>query len=544
MRSVAKRLVWGVAIGLLAAVLAVAGVFESGLAERWMRAAFIREIEQRTGAKVEIEEFRFHAWRLRAEIEGLTLHGFEGPGEAPLLRADHVQVAIRIVSFLGRSAALDELIVDRPHVAVRFDAQGRNNLPAPTVRAGTGIWHETLFRLGIGRIDCRDGSLEFNSRRVPVSFSGRNFEFALHRESRAGTADAYAGELRWKQVEWAQPRAVPVRFDLTAKFTLHRDAFELNEMVWKLSHSEIELQAERPTFARSDWNLRYRGNVSLADVRTFFEARETPDGVAEVSGKANYIGTALGNLQPEMPRRERAPEAGEWTASGYYRVREIRVTNPWFHPGGMETSGDYEIAQKRLVVPNLHVVALGGAANGRLEMNFDGLAFRTTAQLRGAHLASIFAAVDNREFPVRPLHWDASVDVDAETTWTGNFEHLRSKGETRWSPQTMPAAGTIPVTARIEYDFSGDRRNVSVEPSEITMPKSQVRMEGVLGAADSGMEVDFHTDDLLDWDDFISAVRGPDALRGRIAGKVTWTGRILGPLKWASHASSRASRRT
>lgn len=524
---------WGrrALIVLAAGALAVAGIFESGLAERWMRRAIIRQIEQRTGARAQIGGFHFHAFRLRAEIDDLTVHGLEGPGEAPLFHADHVNVAIRVVSFFGRQIALDELVVEHPQVAIRIDPNGHSNLPTPKARAREGAWRETLFRLRIGRIELRDGSVNFNNRRVPLAVGGRNFEFALHHEAPANAPDSYAGLLRWQQVELAERRYMPFRFDLSAKFTLHRDALELDELVWKLPNSELDLRAELPSFARPDWNLRYRGRLSLADVRTILRAPRTPDGIAEFSGQAHYAGVEQRSGTRERGEdRKGAPPGGEWTASGYYHAHDIRMTYQWFHAGGIETSGDYEVAQRRLEVPNLRVKALGGGVEGRLEMDFQGLAFRTETHLRGASLAGIFAALDNRSFPVHALHWDGLVDADSENTWNANFRHFRTKGETRWSPPTAAAGGIIPVTARIDYDYSEALRKVDVAPSEIRTPRAQVNMEGMLGAADSAMEATFQTDDLLDWNDFIRAVRGPHAESSRITGKAAWRGRILGPL--------------
>jgi translocation and assembly module TamB len=533
-------------ISIVAAALVVAGIFESGLAERWMRRALVSQLEQRTGGRVHIGGFHFHAWRLRAEIEDLTLHGLEGPGEPPLFHADRVDVAIRILSFFGREIALDELIVERPQVAVRIDSNGRSNLPSPKPRAGARPWRDTLFRLRVGKLDLRDGSVAFNNRRAPLAVGGRNFEFSLHYEAPANAPDSYAGRLRWQQVELTERRYLPFRFDLSAKFTLHRDAFELDELVWKLPHSELNLRAELPSFARSDWNLRYRGRVSLADVRAIFRAPTTPDGIADFSGQAHYAaGTQLGAAPARGAGGGGAQAGGAWTGSGYYHGHDIRMPYQWFHAGGIETSGDYELAQRRLVVPNLRVRALGGAVDGRLEMDFEELAFRTNTHLRGASLATIFAALDNRDFPVHALHWDGVVDADSENTWNANFRHFRTKGETRWSPPATLAAGAIPVTARIEYDYSQDRRRVAVSPSEIRMPKAQINMDGKLGASDSAMNVTFRAEDLLDWNGFINVLRGPDAAPSRIAGKAAWSGRILGPITgptFAGHVQAAEAR--
>src|SRR4029077_5223192 len=190
----------------------------------------------------------------------------------------------------------------------------------------------------------------------------------------------------------------------------------------------LNLRAELPTFANPDWNVRYRGRLSLADVRTIFREPTTPDGIAEFSGRGSYI-------------------SGEWTGSGHYSGREISMPYQWFHARGIETWGDYEVAQQRLVVPKFGIRALAGSINGRLEVDFKNLAFRTETQLRGASLAAAFDAVNNKNFPVDTFHWDARMEVDSVNTWEANFKHFRSKGESRWFPPEPLVSGKLPVSA-------------------------------------------------------------------------------------------------
>ena len=64
-----KRWTWRALILIVAAVLIVAAIFETGLAERWMRGAVVRQIEQRTGARVEMGGFHFQLWGLRVSAE-------------------------------------------------------------------------------------------------------------------------------------------------------------------------------------------------------------------------------------------------------------------------------------------------------------------------------------------------------------------------------------------------------------------------------------------------------------------------------------------
>ena len=500
-----------VMIGVIAIV-----IFETGLAERWIRNELIGEIEQGTGARVEMGGFHFRLWGLRAEIDNLTLHGLEASDQPPLFHADRIDASIRVVSFFGRQIALDKLIVRRPETAVRIDRNGHSNIPTPKSRGSNPSWRATLFQLRIGQLAVNDGGARFNDQRVPVEIQGQNFDFTLHYDAPADGPDSYIGNLSWQQVKLASFKDVPFPFDLSAKFTLHRDSFEADEIVFKTLHSNLNLRAELPSFARSDWDLKYRGRISLADVRKITREPTTPDGDADFSGQARYVGEA--------------GTASEWTASGYYSSTDVRMPYKWFHDRGIAASGDYEVANQRLVVPNLKVRAFEGTVDGRLEMDFKGLAFRTQTRLRGMKLAEVFTALENNDFPVPSLHWDSAIEIDSVNTWNANFKHFHTAGEMRWLPPATLAPGMIPASARVEFDYGTDKEIVSLMPSEISTPKTQLDFEGPLGKFDSGLEVNFRADDLTEWDDFISAIRGPEAGPHRVGGKIAWRGRILGPL--------------
>jgi translocation and assembly module TamB len=497
---------------LVASVVLLACVLLwTGLVENWIRRDIVSKIEEGTGARVELGAFHFHLWKLRVNVDGLTLHGLEDKNAPPLFHANNVEVGIRIVSFFGRKIALEELIVVRPQVTVRIEKNGRSNMPTPKEETTGFAWRETLFSLQAGRVELRDGYVSFNDRRTPLALTGKNLEFTLNFSPSGTGPDAYIGNLKWQQVELAEGHDTPFHFDISTKFTLRRDSFELDDLNCKVAHSELNLRAELASFAKPDWNLHYRGRVSLEDVRTIYRVPTVPDGIADFAGQARYT-------------------SGEWTASGHYDGHDIRLPFKYFHAGGLETRGDYEVARKRMVVPNLSVRALGGTVDGRLEMDFHDLAFRTETKLRGDDLATILTALDNPDFPVHTLHWDGSVNVDSVNTWKKDFQHFQTAGRCWWTPTETPAQGMIPAGANIAYDYSNDKLAIALQPSEITMPNSRLDFDGTLGSDDSALELKLHADNLAEWDDFINILRGKDEPPVRTTGKMVWQGRILGPL--------------
>lgn len=501
-----KLLLLVVLLGVLALVL----IAESGLADRWAHQLVVGQIEKMTGARVELPAFRFHLWGLRAELDGLTLHGREEEG-MPLFHADRIRLRAHIVSFWDRKIALDELLIERPSVAVRIDEGGRSNVPAPKVQRATRPWREQLFDLRIGRLRLDDGSVLYNDVRVPLAVEGQNFRFALDFDAPAPGKEYYVGALSWQGVNIAARRYLPFRSDLSARFTLARDSFSLDELRWKLPHSEIDARAELPSFSRPAWSFHYRGRLSFDDLRTILRKPSTPGGKVDFSGDAQYA-------------------AGEVSANGHYTAHDVAMPYQWFHAKGIESWGRYQANQRRLELPEFEARALGGILRGHLQMDFRNLAFRVESHVRGASLAAVLDAVNNPNLPVDTMHWDGSVDVDAMNTWTADFKHFRSRGESRWSPPAALPAGKIPATARIDYDYEMDRRAVQLNHSEISTPTSHVQFDGTLGAADSALEATFDTQDLLAWDDFINDLRGKDAEPKRVAGRASWKGRVLGPL--------------
>jgi len=531
-----KRVLAGALILVTLVVLAVATILKSGFAERWIRREIVSRIEQGTGARVDIGAFHMNLWQLKFEIDDLTVHGLEAADVPPLFHAQRVDVGLHIISFLGRTISLDELTVERPEVAVRIDREGRTNLPVPRARSASRPWRQTLFNLRVRHLELKDGTVSYNDRRTPLAVDGGNLDFVLRYDAPAMGADSYAGNLEWRDVRVAAKRDLPFPFDFSAKFLLRRDSFEADELIVKVLHSQLNLRAELPSFAQPAWNLRYRGRLDLVDIRHIFRSPNTPGGDVEFSGQAHYAAADALN-------RSSVRGAG-WTASGYYGSRDIKLPYTYFHESGIQSDGNFEVANGHLVVPNVRVHDMGGTTTGRLEMDFAGLVFRSKTQMRGVSLPRLFDALDNPKLPVRSLHWDGVMEVDSVNTWHANFKNFRTTGEMRWSAPSAQVAGKIPATARVEFDYRSDRETVAIRQSEISTPTATVGLDGLLGADDSALEVQFHSGDLAAWDDFISAIRGPEAGTHRISGQATWRGRILGPLTgstFAGHLSARGA---
>ncbi len=512
-----RRLAWLFRLAGLLLLLAAGGVailVRTGLDERWAHGAIVRQIENMTGGRAELAAFRFRLLGLRAELHGLTIHGREPEGTPPFFHADRLVVDVRIDSLVRRKISLDEITLDRPAVHVRFDEQGASNVPVPRLRrqpAPGKPFQERIFEVVIRRLRVNDGYILYNHVRAPLVAEGGGFQFALDYEQPADAEPRYTGRFTWEQFLVVARRYLPFPTGIAGEFTLTREQFRLSRLRWTLPHSAFALTANVENLARPQWQVRYEGQLNLEDLREILRKPNSPSGLVDLSGQ---LDNASGKLN--------------W--QGRYQAREITLRYRWFHAGGIETRGEYRLADGRVVVPDFEARALGGVIHGRLEFTLADQRFRVTSQARGLSVAEVLAAVNNPTLPVAALSWRGSMDVDAETTWLRDFKSVESRGISIWAPPLVPPETGQPVAARLEYHYVMDADAVELRQSEISTPESVLTFDGRLGQAGSSLRVEFRTEDLQPWNDFIYALREPGTERVPILGRVHWNGRVTGRL--------------
>ena len=144
-RSVGVRILRGAAwtvLGLvmLLIVVVVGLSWYSRTADFQNRVAkeLVGVLEDATGGKVDIGHVDLNVWHLAVEVDGLVIHGLEGPGEAPYLAADKIFVRIKLVNLLAHTAGgatghigLNLLRIEGPRVHLIVDKEGRTNQPVP-----------------------------------------------------------------------------------------------------------------------------------------------------------------------------------------------------------------------------------------------------------------------------------------------------------------------------------------------------------------------------------------------------------------------------
>lgn len=519
MKRWAVRVFLGLVLFVVVVIVLFAVILNTGTLDRWARGYIVKKIGSSLATQAQLQGFHFQLRGLTAELDGLTIHGREGPGLPPFFHADHIQVGVHILSLLHHKISLGDVQITEPSIFIRIDENGKSNVPVPPRKRASKPWQTQLFDLQIAQLKISNGVMLFNDAKIPLDVEGQNFEFAMNYQAALSPQDSYFGQLQWKQVDMTLRRYLPFRFDIATKFTLTRTAVSIDDVQLRLPHTTLNARAEIKSFQPLDIDFHYQGLLSLPDLRVILRKTSMPDGNVDLAGSASYA-------------------QHKFQLNGDYRARGLVLAYPWFHSKDIESWGDVNVADNRLRLPVFHARALGGTLVGKLTMDFKGLAFRTDTKVAGASLAAVLDAVNNPSLPVRTLHWDGILEADTICTWNRDFKHFAVNGVTAWSPPVEHQPGRIPATSQIKFDYVMDRGSVILQPSTITTPHSHLDFSGALGKHKSALQAKFHTGRIEDWSDFISDLRGNEKDSSPITGSADWNGNLSGPLTGPTFAGS------
>ena len=509
-----RHVAWVLAAKIFLIVTGLMIFFGSGAGNPLLSRLLVSRLERMTGGKVELRALSIRWFAMRTTIKGLVIHGREPAGTEPLFTAVEVQAGLRIDSFWGRRVSLDELVVQQPHLHIRVDKNGTTNVPAPPQPASINKpLRDTIFELHIRRLLLSDGWVLYNDIETPITVHGGDLRLGL---DVGGTPDhpLYLGNLDWQNLQFTSKPYVPLRVSLSAKFTLWRDGFTLEQGVLSAGHSHLDAQAEMNSFSNPQWSFRYRGWVELLDIRETLREPMVPTGRVDLRGEGRFAG-------------------GQYKGSGSYSGQGIALPYEVFHATGLTSHGSYRIDNLGLEIPDFFAGAFGGRVTGRVTMRFDGLKFRADTHVQDAKLAAVLPSIEHRDFPIDELHWDARMTADTVETWSGPFQHFEISVNTVWENPEKLAEHHQPVSAAWKFRYRYDPNILTIDSGEFETPSSRGNIDGILAPRNSMMNLRFETGALETYKDFIDGLRGaaPGSAEAAkpISGSVRWDGKIAGP---------------
>ena len=499
-----------IALGLALVVIAVG----SGLANPLIRRILIQRLESLTGAKVEIRTVAVGWFSLDASVRGLVVHGTEPKETEPLLSVDQARIGLRIDSFWGRRVSLSELILQGPRVHLRVEKNGTNNLPTLKSNPTTaGPLQETLLKMHIGHLQIDDGWILYNNVRSLVAVEGGDLRLNV---TLGGTTEnpVYLGTLNWDSVELGRRRDVPVPANLSAKFSLGREGFAVEQGIVDVGRSHVDVQAQMADLEMPAFTYRYRAWLDLLDLREAFRTPEIPLGRIDLRGEG-----AIGG--------------GKVQGSGSFAADNITLGFLDFHSANLTSRSSYTLDEKGVFLPDFTAYALGGSLKGRLTMRYEGLQFRAETKLQNIRLSEVTPAIDHAGFPIDSLHWDSVLSADTVETWHDNFRDFDVGATLKLEEPDDLRAGHIPITGDWKVHYRDATNGLDISKMDFETPTSRGSITGVLAPKDTLLDVHLEVGALENWNDFVHALSGDkpgsEESQIRYTGSLQWDGTITGP---------------
>ena len=294
-----------VGIVVVAIVIATAWYLTSPRFHDYVRARLVERLESITGGRVEMGEVDWNLRGLSLVAHNVTIHGLEGPNEAPYVHADRVAIRLKILSLAGRKIGLRYFEVDRPVIHLIVAADGSTNQPKPKAQASSGRGMQPIFDLQADRVEVRDGVLMVNDRRVPLDLAANNVQVEL---AYAVGAQSYDGTLSAGGIHLAYGDYKPFDSAVAASFSVAQNQVVLKSAKLTSGKSWVEVAGQLADFNHPRLTLNYRSRLDLAQIGDITRLAQVRGGVLEVNGSGSFtaedfttVGFSAG-AEPGIPR--------------------------------------------------------------------------------------------------------------------------------------------------------------------------------------------------------------------------------------------------
>jgi hypothetical protein len=95
----------------------------------------------------------------------------------------------------------------------------------------------------VRRLQITDGWILYNDIKTPITVHGGDLVFGIDSGGTLGHP-LYVGNLNWQNLQFTSKKYVPLPVSLSAKFTVWREGFALEQGIFSVGRSHLDAQAE------------------------------------------------------------------------------------------------------------------------------------------------------------------------------------------------------------------------------------------------------------------------------------------------------------
>jgi translocation and assembly module TamB len=232
--------------------------------------AVVNVLQGATGGRVELKKISFDLRHLAIQADDLVIHGLEGPGEAPYLSVDKIELRITLFNLFSNSwsagvashVRLSYLGVVHPQFHLIVDKDGKTNQPEPKHRntSNTSLT-DTLLDLKAEEVVVTNGVALLNDRAIPFEMAAKDLGAEVHYIS---SSDRYGMTVDLKDLRTKMAKQVEASSTLSLAGEFGRDMAELKRFEFDTGGgSKLQATANIRRYAKPEWQAKVKGTVDL-----------------------------------------------------------------------------------------------------------------------------------------------------------------------------------------------------------------------------------------------------------------------------------------
>lgn len=466
-------------VGILAVIVVGLAIYASTPSfEKRIRHAVIARIEEATGGRVDLKHFGWRLSHLEFEIDGLTIHGLEAPGQVPYAHLDRLFVRLQILSFFRPKIGLNYLEADHPVFHLIVYSDGTTNQPQPKHRS-TGSSTDEVFNLAIGRTVVNDGLAIFNQQSIPFELRANNLGAQV---SYVPSSGHYVGTIHAEDIVASRGVETPVHSSLDASLDLGRNSANLVSLTLRSGSQKqprktvIRAAGTLDNFSDPHWQFQARGAIDLLEIRALTGAPGLAGGTAQLDARGSG------------DREQFKVDSTAAIIGGAYRQGTVFIT-------GVTAKAAAHVTQDLIAVTGIQANVAGGSVVGEMRVvNWRtatkpaGQAARSKAPVeKGTIRTNIGGFSLDRILDVvapsgyRRFGFDTVATGTANVDWTGSLNTLTGTADVTLAPAHAAPAGEVPMTGVVQATYLQHSGSVAVAHLDVHTPASHIQVSGTLG---------------------------------------------------------------
>lgn len=541
-----KYVKWLVLAGL-AGLLIFLWYIQTESFQALVRRRFVAEVERVTGGRAEIQSFHTVPFRLQVELRGLTVHGLEVDGEAPLMQVDQITARIKVISLLRTDFGFHEVVIDHPVVHLKLAADGKTNLPVPRlpqVSERTPV--EQLFSLSVNQIQVRRGELLLENQKFPFEMAAGDLSLRM---DYSFLRNRYDGNLAVGKVDTAILDWRPFAWTGNLTFGMGPTFLDVKSLQLTSGKTRINASGRVSDFRNPEFAGNYEARLDLAEFGAITRQYSLTGGWAQLTGKGKWA-------------------AAQADSAGHLVVSDLAWRDSTVNLSRANLSADFAVDPDVLRLSKLQGALLGGSFTGQALMkgwrsmetfrqspspetrrvapgSNEGVIYAAgkgvkrhaaetpggTIELKLQNLSheEIAEAFGTTKRPLGRIHPAGSVSGSVTARW----QKFISNADVEFSLDAIPpatlTAGQIPVSAKALGTYHGSNGDLELSQFRLTTPSTHLDAAGTLSQG-SAMRVTATSSDLSEWESLVAVLGGPARLPVTLSGQASFRGTVSGSL--------------